>query len=378
MNVQAALPLPPGLVPDEVLRAAALAPSPDNNQPWRFAWAGDRLRVYLDPARALPSDVNSMFDLAGVGAAVENAAIAARRQGFEAEAACELQAGTGAAVPVCAAEKGALPVRPAASVRFVPGALPDPLLPHLEARCTNRRLYSRRPVVPEALDELAGAAAGFRGVRLEWVVRRRAIRAFARVVAQSDRFRFQYEPFHREIFRQLRFTVEEAERTRDGLDVRTLELPPGAAFALRLLRPWKRVVWLHRLGLGWTLTFPSLLSVWMSGALGVLTVAAPDAAQFFEGGRAFQRVWIAAQGRGLAIQPLGSLAIFLAQRAQLGGRNLTPSHQRLAASLAGRLEDLIPSTQGRTLLMLFRLGYAPPPRVRSLRIPAPNLMVQVP
>ena len=52
----------------ELVRAAVLAPSPDNNQPWRFAGSDEQLSVYLDPQRALPSDVNAMFDLVGVGA----------------------------------------------------------------------------------------------------------------------------------------------------------------------------------------------------------------------------------------------------------------------------------------------------------------------
>jgi len=61
----------------DLVRAAVLAPSPDNNQPWRLDVQDDRLRFYLDAERALPSDVNSMFDLVGLGAAVENARIAA-------------------------------------------------------------------------------------------------------------------------------------------------------------------------------------------------------------------------------------------------------------------------------------------------------------
>ena len=50
-----ALPFPHA----DLVRAAVLAPSPDNNQPWRFAAQANRLLVYLDPSRALPSDVHS-------------------------------------------------------------------------------------------------------------------------------------------------------------------------------------------------------------------------------------------------------------------------------------------------------------------------------
>src|SRR6187401_3352359 len=68
----------------DLVRAATLAPSPDNNQPWQFVAAENELDVFLDPIRALPSDVNSMFDLTALGAAIENVCIAARQLGYEA------------------------------------------------------------------------------------------------------------------------------------------------------------------------------------------------------------------------------------------------------------------------------------------------------
>ncbi len=352
---------------DDILRAAVLAPTPDNNQPWQFAWQENRLLVFLDPGRALPSDVHSMFDLMGIGAAVENAGIAARWHGHRGEVTCELPS---------AAEASSAGPRLAASVRFEPGAERDPLRDALETRCTNRKLYSSKPLEEEVLAELARSVAGFGSVQLEWIADRKGIRAFAKVVAASDRFRFGYEPFHKEIFRQLRFSAREAEQTRDGLDVRTLELPPSAALMLRVLRPWNRMRWLQRLGLGGLLTIPSRLSVWKSGAVGVLSVAEAEAAQYLEGGRALERIWLAAQRNGIALQPLGSLAIFLAQLLQLDGRNLTPSHQALAARLAQRLTELVPSMEGRTLLMLFRLGRAADPRVRSLRRPVEHVIRQ--
>ena len=151
-------------------------------------------------------------------------------------------------------------------------------------------------------------------------------------------------------------------------------MPPGAASVLGLLRPWKRMRLIHRLGLGRLLTFPSALSVWMSGTLGVMSLPEPASARFLEGGRAFQRIWLAAQAEGLALQPLGGIAIFIGQLEQLEGRNLTKSHQRLARRLAERVEQLVPSTKGRTLLLSFRLGDSKPPSVRSLRRPAEDVM----
>ena len=348
----------------ELVRAAVLAPTPDNNQPWRFVSEKDRLLVYLDPARALPSDVNSMFDLIGLGAAVENASIAARQMGYEPNVEYA-PAASGSA-----AENGS---QPAVTMTFTSGGRPDPLYGQLEARCTCRKLYSTRPVARKSLDTLADAGQELSEVQLDWITDRSRIRALARVMAASDRIRFEYEPFHNELFRQLRFTIDEAERTRDGLDLRTLELPPGAGLMLRPLGSWSRMKWVHRLGLGRLLTVPSALSVYKSGAIGVLSVSEPTSAGFLQGGRAFERIWLAAQAEGLALQPLGSLSIFSAHLKILDGRKLSARHKQRIGRLLDRFDKLAPTATGRTLLILFRLGHSAPPRHRSLRRPAADV-----
>jgi hypothetical protein len=156
--------------------------------------------------------------------------------------------------------------------------------------------------------------------------------------------------------------------------VRTMELPPGTGLILRLLRPWAVMRLLNWSRLGRLLTLPSLVSVRRSGALGALSLPGPVPEGFLRGGQAFQRIWLAAQAEGLALQPLGSLAVFIGQ---LGGRNLTPAHQRLSDRLGQSVRRLVPSIKDRTLLMLFRLGHATPPSVRALRRPA-DVMPDVP
>ncbi|HEU5432225.1 MAG TPA: hypothetical protein VFU81_11215, partial [Thermomicrobiales bacterium] len=126
----------------EIVRAASFAPSPDNNQPWRFRCEGRRLFVEHDAARALPSDVDRLLDLQSLGAAIENASIAARQFGF-ASAIEYLDATAAPAV---------------AQIEFVSGAEPDRLFPLLEKRRTSRRGYSRRPLAETMLERLAAEA----------------------------------------------------------------------------------------------------------------------------------------------------------------------------------------------------------------------------
>jgi nitroreductase len=352
----------------QAVQAAIQAPTPDNNQPWKYIATGNRLEIYLDPKRALASDVNSMFDLIGIGAAVENGVIAGRQMGH-----CSEVISTDALRGQFSSEGDRL----IATIEFQGESKPDPLHEQISTRCTNRNLYRTERVSSTKLEKLAQEAQEFPQVQIDWVDDRSRIGQFAKLIAASDRLRFEYQPFHQELFEQLRFTVKEAEATRDGLDVRTLELPPGVASVIHWLRYWSRMQRINRLGLGPMLTFPSWLSVRKSGALGVLSLPEASADQFLQGGRAFQRIWLAASAAGLALQPLGSLPIFIGQLQQLEGKNLHARHQKLASQLQAKLEQLVPATVERTLLMVFRLGHAKPPKVRSLRRPKQDVLEQL-
>jgi len=349
----------------DLVQAAVLAPSPDNNQPWRFVSNKGTIEVYLDRARSLPSDVRSMYDLMSIGAAIENVSIEARQRGYHTDV--QLSPGLSSLSPDD-------PAPGIATLSFRPGGTPDALHGYLASRCTNRKLFSSRTVGRRELDAISAEIGDFSDIQLDWVTDRRVINALARLVAQSDRFRFEYQPFHGEIFRQLRFSAAEAERTGDGLDVRTMELPPGTPLVIRSLRSWKRMQWVNRLGVGRLFTVPSWVAVRKCGAIGAMSARLPSSEGSVIAGRAFQRIWLASESQGLALHPLGSLPIFIAQMTQLGGKSLHAAHQRLSQKLNEWFVRLVPETHERTLLMLFRIGYAERPSVRSLRRPAKDVL----
>jgi len=344
----------------ELVRSGILAPSPDNNQPWQFVSTADALQIHLDRTQGLPSDVNAMYDLMSVGAVIENIVIAARQRHLQTDVAL-------APAEDCLTLNGDAPL--VATLQFHPSAERDALHAFLASRCTNRKLYSSRAVTGDTLEAVAREVQAFPDVQLDWISDRRTIGTFARLVAHSDRFRFEYEPFHAEIFRQLRFSAAEVEETRDGLDIRTLELPPGGKLLLGTLRSWRRMQWINRLGLGRLLTIPSWLSVRKSGALGVLSIPHPSIQRFVQAGRALQRTWLALDAKGLAMCPLGSLPVFIAHMEQLQGQKLHAAHQRLSVRLNDWFHQLVPQTTGRTLVMLFRTGHATRPTIQSLRRP---------
>lgn len=341
-----------------LLEAAVQAPSPDNNQPWWFRSSDSGLLVYHDGCRALPSDVGGMFSAIALGSAIENICIAAGQMGFTASVK---YAAIGKA-DLCAQTSAHV-----ATLRFEPGGSDDGLGPAISARCTCRKPYLTQPVPEHQLRELSDECRKTADCCIHWVTDRRRIRELARLVRRADLLRFQYRLFHEELYRQLRFTPAEAEQTRDGLDLRTLELPPGAAAVLRWLGPWRRMKRLHRLGLGHLLTLPSARLTRRSGALGLMTVTDLTPQRCLDGGRALQRLWLAATVRKLSLHPLGSLPIFLAQLDGTPQNPLAEWSRLLLETMRDQLGEAVPGTRNGRLLMLFRLGYATAPAVRSLR-----------
>ncbi|HWB13939.1 MAG TPA: hypothetical protein VG826_32225 [Pirellulales bacterium] len=378
----------------DLVRAAVKAPSPDNNQPWLFRFDRGKLLVYEDPARRLPSDVCSMFSFLGLGAAVENVVIESSRHGLTADVTCLARSlplplgegrgeggpnrhrpGAGKSEPLQNQVSCDMPV---AEIRFSPGAEPDGLAAVLEARCTNRYGYLRQPVPGEALDRMVAAATRFDGCSVTWLTERRSIRRISKLVAVADRLRFERAEFHAELFRQLRLTPDEAECTRDGLDLRTLGLPLGAGLMLRSLRSWPLVRALNRVGLSRMLTLPSAALTRKSGAIGVLTVARPVGMAFFDAGRALERLWLTATDLRLALHPLGSLPIFVGHHELLSRQLLGTRHTSLAADLSRAFRTLLPAAGGRTLVMVFRVGTSTATPTRSLRRPVEDVLSSAP
>lgn len=335
---------------EAMIQAAVAAPSPDNNQPWLFRITADGLQVFLDHSRSLPSDVASMFDMTALGAAIENAVIAAAEQGQTAEVLWAGQQGLQPGVD-----------HPIAIIKLRAGGTRDPLFSAITKRCTNRKMYASKPLAPSLLHEVQDACACFPEVQVDWLSSRSEKQQFGKLIAMTDLLRFQHRPFHEELFRQLRFRPSEAEATADGLDLRTLELPPGVGSLLHILRNWNTMQVIHNLRLTSLLTIPAKISVQRSGAIAVLSVPSASAENFLTGGRAIQRLWLAGAAMGLDMHPMGSLPIFLLQD------NPKPVFRPTIEKARSGVSRLLPSVSGRVIQLALRVGTSAPPSQRSLR-----------
>jgi len=417
----------PDAVWEELISAALAAPTPDNNQPWRFHCQNRQLTVSFDDERRLPSDVMGMFDLIGLGAALTNLRLTARSLGFDTQITLprtSIDSST-RSNPDPSSSLGL----PTALVKIIDGPIseadPDdfdpttvktaPIEPNnansranqprltrgdesltsmIFHRHTNRHGYSKQQISVNRLDELRIQAElvesissddATPGSKLQttWLTQRADISQMARLVARCDLMRFRYRPFHEELYRQLRFTKAQAELTRDGLDVRTLALPPGGRGLLQILRSWNVMRFLNTTQLSQLLGIPTRGTIRQSGAMGIISFprthnsepkTSADSVERWhrdciDSGSYLQKLWLAASRHCLAVQPLGSLALFFAREEQLDGAELGEHDRREINRTRSRFNKINPNLTDHSISMIFRIGHAPTAAHRSKRRP---------
>lgn len=337
-----------------ILEYGAAAPSGDNLQPWLVDWSGDTLHLGIDPScdRSLYNFQYKASHIA-LGAMVENVAIAASESGFATRTELSL---TG---------DGLL----SASLIFEPGDVrPDPLSPFVLQRCTNRKPYASRRIAPDVLRALAKALPEGGGAEMLFIEDAKQRRILARAASLNDRLLFEIKTLHNGFFDSIRWTEREAEESRDGLFLKTLELGPMTP-TFKAMGSWSAARVMNMLGASRTAPFHSYWTFMRSAAFGFLQMSQTGPETFVSGGRALQRVWLTTTSLGLSLQPMVGMLYLLpylrhgAERAA----EIGPNQQSIIRRAEGLFKQVLPLDDRHSVILLFRLGYGPQPTATSLR-----------
>lgn len=364
--------LPSGSSPSAAERAQALvawgirAPSGGNSQPWRFRARDDTtLDCFVDRSRTGTFlDYGELAPHLVMGSAVENMVLAGPVLGTGVEVAYRPDLHE----PDLVARLHLEPLRAGPRAGSV-------LAHHVAGRVTNRQLVERRPLRAKHRRALEAAA---RGGRLHWVEDPEALAELGDVLGIGDRLRLQHRRMHREMMSEIRWTREQAERTRDGLDLATVELSASDAAAFRLLRSWRALQMLSRVGMGSALEKLSRDYVESASALALLTLEGTDGETFFRGGRILQRLWLQATALGLGFHPLTAINFVFHRLEWGGGDGLEPAQHRAFRELRERYRQVFRLPPDTAEILLFRLFEGPPPTARALRRPVSEVLEVAP
>jgi len=296
--------------PLTLIRAAILAASPHNTQPWLFKVANSSIELYLDTQRNVGAlDPYLREEHIGIGCALENLMLAAPANGYTAIATLQ----PGKLKPIPADPK----LRLLARVDLASGKHDgSELYDAIPRRHTNRGPYDpHKPIPPdflEALSRLPGDDANGKLFLFTAEVDRKKI---AEVSSSANTELYSDPDVQRGSERWVRMKWSSIQEHRDGLTIDAFGLPPIDSAVVKMMTPgmlrWARS---HSEKNGYS-------NLMLSAPLiGFITVRdRHDQEQCLLAGRIWQRAHLLATAHGLAARPCNE-AVEMVDHEQALGR----------------------------------------------------------
>jgi hypothetical protein len=361
---------PPGLplervtslpVPERIIRAILTAgiqaPSGDNIQPWLFYIDGEKIHIAIDELidqsyfnfHQLPSLLSS-------GALLENMCLASSSYGLK----------------LIIENRGGESRSHIATISFeLTDDAKDPLSDVIWERNTNRRLYFDKHIPSSIIKKLRDTALVFEGVKWHEVTNKESLKLLARAVYLVDILRSERKDLHEHFQKMLRFSEKSVYKKQDGLPLRNLKAGWDGEIFLRLTHPWKVTNILNFFGFSHLVANFAYKEIISSSHCVMLSAPSLESKQCIIVGQALERVWLEANHNDLAFQPMAGLPIFLLRKKLEEDTTLSLRHKNILAEAEALERKVFPdfNPHHENQLIMFRLGYAKPIEVGTLRRP---------
>ena len=350
----------------KILDLARWAPSGDNAQPWRFEILDD----YHAVIHGHDTREHCVYDLRGhasqlaLGALLETISIAASRYGLRTEAR---------------ARPGEPETHPKIDIQFIndPDIKPDPLLPCISQRATQRRSLSSRPL--STSERIALETAIGSGFHVRWLEDFPQRLRMARLLFRNGHLRLTLP----EAYATHKSIIDwEHDLSEDRIPATAVGLDPMAQRLMRwAIASQARVNFLNSYAAGTLI--PCLELDFIPGlacaAHFIIFAERPPESldDFLNAGRAVQRLWLTAASLNLQFQPEMTPLIFnsYVQNGVAFSRNAHSN--RLAQKLASRLADIAAPESIANAVFMGRIGAGATPKARSIRLPLEKLLLQI-
>jgi nitroreductase len=280
--------------PLALVRAAILAASPHNTQPWLFKITNSSIELYLDPKRNVGAlDPYLREEHIGMGCALQNLLLAAAANGYQ------------TTVTTFPGKLSLIPADPApkllARVDLVPGKPEESeLYDAIPRRHTNRGPYiPQKPLPPEFVDALGRLTRDEADVKLFLLTAEADRRKLAAITSASNDVIYADPEVERGSGRWIRSRWSGIQKFRDGLSIDAFGQPPLATAVFKTMPLWlDRWIASHgpRDGYSKLMLRASLM--------GIITVRDRyDLENCLRAGRIWQCAHLLATARGVAARP---------------------------------------------------------------------------
>ena len=348
----------------QLVEAAIFAPSAGNNQPWKWVANAGRLYLFHDEKHSISwGDFDNITSNIAFGTAIENLKIEASQLKLDVQ--YDL-------FPAPSHKRliAAFSFSPATDSTYLPE-----LAPFITQRLTNRKKGTGAKIADDILSKLADTATLNAGATIQIVEDKAKIDAIAEIVAGVERVRFLHPQGHHDFYtKEVRWTDAAVHATKDGLDIKSLELSETDRTGLLVAESPEVIKLLNRWGGGSAFEKLSRDGIKSSSAIGLITMPSYGAESFIKGGEAVQRVWLQANLQNLSFHPISAPLFLFARLNQGNGAELTEDARKALEQLQSELKGVFPQLAEQQGIFMFRLSYADEASVRSLRKPLDEIL----
>jgi molybdopterin/thiamine biosynthesis adenylyltransferase len=355
---------------EEMVSCAIQAPSGGNIQPWLWEARGHELVLHHAVDESIQYlDYNHRGALIGMGCTIENAVLKCHNLGLNVKVNLFPDASNENLVAI-------LQFYSDANVPGLESHEFDGLMEHCLSRTTNRKLAQRVPIAPEKLAILKSLAEKTDGVELTFVTEPNKLDTVGEQVGKAERMLLTHKQSHGEFMNEIRWTPEEVESTRTGVDLRSVDFKLSEVAGLKMARKWAVAKQLKQWNGGKAFEKLGRKTVQASSAVGLLTAKDYSPLEFVKSGRAVQRIWIKANEIGVCFQPMSALIFLLARVTKGNGEGLTSEMQQELEGMWETHADIFNGNISNGEAFLFRLFEAEQFGPKSLRKPLEEVFVQ--
>jgi hypothetical protein len=345
---------------DKIIDAAIAAPSAGNNQPWKWVFSRGILFLFHESYRSWSwGDYYQMGAHMSLGAALENVHL----QSASLSLKDNVELFPLNDVPELIA-----------AIRFTKSHLPADaaainIAEHLFTRHTNRKLGKRQKLEPGFYSQLQQVAGKFKNVNIFYTDDEKQLDELSEIIAECDKVRLLNELGHEEFYHEIRWNREEAEKTRDGVELGSVDISQGEIAGFKVAGDWKAVKLLSEWDKGDAFKKLSTKAVKSASAIIIFTIPEFTHTQLINAGMAVQDAWIFSNQQGVSVHPMLSPAFFFNRLIHGKGEEISPQIAEKLYSLRARFLKIFPldTAGGQKEVFLMKVAIADDIGVKSLR-----------
>ena len=339
------------------------APSAGNNQPWKWLLKNNTLYLFHDKNKSISwSDPFDHLAHIGLGTCLENLILSALESGYDSR------------VNYFPVEKKPMVV---ASVSFTlldnKNKKEEPVLYNsINTRCTNRKKGSKQPIEKVVLHDIQSVI--HQDFEITFIEDQNQINELGEVVSTVEKLRFLDPNGHHEFFqKEIRWNKEEVRRTRDGIDIATLELSFTDSTGLKVAADPDVISNIRKWNGGGGLQKITRDAVKTSSAIGLIHVSNKSIKNYIHAGRSVQRAWLMANHHSISFHPISSPLFFFERLSNQ--KDLPLAMQKELKLQEERFYTIFNRNPNNTNVFLFRLSKSDAASVVSLRKDLHNFIV---